>query len=178
MYFNRSPSSIVWVFLTHSGFLAGRVGIHSWHVVVPSWRWFLVEQFSCLQMKQSLLHMHHPPWYSLSFFPFFFSFCCFFFHLCGHCHAVKARLCHRCCGHVIGLGPYLLSMTSLPSAPVAVPGFSSFHFCFAPLIKHIFCHSSLATLNPAPLLPLDNNDSIAWSVHTSVQYIKLKYMAQ
>ena len=90
----------------------------------------------------------------------------------GCCRAVQARLCHKCCGHVIGLGPYLLSMTSSPSALVAVPGFSSFHFHFAPSDKRIFCHSSLVTLDPAPLLPLDDNSSIAWSVRALVQYIK------
>ena len=90
----------------------------------------------------------------------------------GRCRAVQARLCHKCCGHVIGLGPYLLSMTSSPSALVAVTGFSSFHFRFAPSDKRAFCHSSLVTLYPAPLLPLDNNGSIAWSVRALVQYIK------
>ena len=90
----------------------------------------------------------------------------------GHCRAVQARLCHKCCGHIIGLGPYLLSMTSSPSALVAVTGFSSFHFHFAPSDKHAFCHSSLVTLDPAPLLPLDDNGSIAWSVRALVQYIK------
>ena len=92
-------------------------------------------------------------------------------HADGRCRAVQARLCRKRCGHVIGLGPYLLSMTSLPSALVAVTGFSSFHFCFAPSDKRIFCHSSLETLNPAPLLPLDDNGSIAWSVRALVQYI-------
>ena len=29
-------------------------------------------------------------------------------------HAVQARLCRKCCRHVIGLGPYRLSMTSYP----------------------------------------------------------------
>ena len=56
----------------------------------------------------------------------------------GRCHAVQARLCCKCCGHVIGLGPYLLSMTSSPFALVAVTGFSSFHFRFAPLISAPF----------------------------------------
>ena len=60
----------------------------------------------------------------------------------------------------------------MPSALVAVPGFSSFHFRFAPSDKRTFCHSSLVTLYPAPLLPLDDNGSIAWSVRTLVQYIK------
>ena len=64
----------------------------------------------------------------------------------GRCHAVQARLCRKRCGHVIGLGPYLLSMTSLPSALVAVTGFSSFHFRFAPSDKCTFCYSSLVTL--------------------------------
>ena len=56
----------------------------------------------------------------------------------GRCHAVQARLCRKSCGHVIGLGLYLLSMTSSPFALVAVPGFSSFHFRFAPLISTPF----------------------------------------
>ena len=38
--------------------------------------------------------------------------------------------------------------------------------------KRTFCHSSLVTLYPAPLLPLDDNSSIAWSMCVSVQYIK------
>ena len=34
----------------------------------------------------------------------------------NHCHRhVQARLCHKCCGHVISLGPYRLSMTSCPT---------------------------------------------------------------
>ena len=89
----------------------------------------------------------------------------------GCCHAVQARLCRKSCGHIIGLGPYLLSMMSSPFALVAVPGFSSFHFHFAPSDKRTFCHSSLVTLYPAPLLPLDDNSSIAWSVRILVQYI-------
>ena len=36
----------------------------------------------------------------------------------GRCRSVQARLCRKRCGHVIGLGPYLLSMMSLPSALV------------------------------------------------------------
>ena len=59
----------------------------------------------------------------------------------------------------------------MPSALAAVPGFSSFHFRFAPSDKRAFCHSSLVTLYPAPLSPLDDNDSIAWSVRVPVQYI-------
>ena len=90
----------------------------------------------------------------------------------GRCHAVQARLCRKSCRHVVSLGPYLLSMTSLPSALVTVTGFSSFHFCFVPSDKHTFCHSSLETLYPAPLSPLDDNGSIAWSVRAPVQYIK------
>ena len=89
----------------------------------------------------------------------------------GRCRAVQARLCRKRCRHVIGLGPYLLSMTSSPSALVAVMGFSSFHFRFAPSDKCAFCHSSLVTLYPAPLLPLVDNGSIAWSVCVPVQYI-------
>ena len=30
-------------------------------------------------------------------------------------HAVQARLCHKQCRHIIGLGPYCLSMTSYPT---------------------------------------------------------------
>ena len=30
------------------------------------------------------------------------------------CHTVQARLCCKCCRHIIGLGPYCLSMTSYP----------------------------------------------------------------
>ena len=56
----------------------------------------------------------------------------------GRCRAVQARLCHKCCGHVIGLRPYPLSMTSSPFALVAVPGFSSFHFRFVPSDKRTF----------------------------------------
>ena len=56
----------------------------------------------------------------------------------GRCRTVQARLCRKRCRHVIGLGPYLLSMTSSPSALVAVSGFSSFHFRFAPLISAPF----------------------------------------
>ena len=89
----------------------------------------------------------------------------------SRCRAVQARLCRKRCGHVIGLGPYLLSMTSSPFALVAVPGFPSFHFRFAPSDKRAICHSSLETLYPAPLLPLDDNGSIAWSVRALVQYI-------
>ena len=89
----------------------------------------------------------------------------------GRCRAVQARLCRKRCRYVIGLGLYLLSMTSSPFALAAVPGFSSFHFRFAPSDKRAFCHSSLVTLYPAPLLPLDDNSSIAWSVRAPVQYI-------
>ena len=56
----------------------------------------------------------------------------------GYCHSVQARLCRKRCRHVISLGPYLLSMTSSPSALVAVSGFSSFHFRFVPLISAPF----------------------------------------
>ena len=56
----------------------------------------------------------------------------------GHFRAVQARLCHKRCRHVIGLGPYLLSMTTSPSALVAMTGFSLFHFHFAPLISAPF----------------------------------------
>ena len=59
-------------------------------------------------------------------FPFLVSTLNFRLRADGRCRAVQARLCRKSCGHVIGLGPYLLSMMSLPSALVAVPGFSSF----------------------------------------------------
>ena len=90
----------------------------------------------------------------------------------GCCCAVQARLCHKCCRHIIGLGPYLLSMTTLPSALAAVSGFASFHFCFAPSISAPFAICHWIPLKPAPLLPLDDNSSIAWSMRTLVQYIK------
>ena len=82
-----------------------------------------------------LLHTLRSPWYSFSF-----SVLALILRLRANdrCRAVQARLCHKCCGHVIGLGPYLLSMTSSPFALVAVTGFSSFHFCFAPLISAPF----------------------------------------
>ena len=47
-----------------------------------------------------------------------------------------------------------------------------FSFPLCALDKRIFCHSSLETLYPAPLLPLDDSSSIAWSVRTRVQYLK------
>ena len=86
-------------------------------------------------------------------------------------YAVQARLCRKRCRHVFGLGSYLLSMTSSPSALVAVTGFYSFHFRFAPLISTSFAIRHWLTLYPAPLLPLDDNGSIAWSVCILVQYI-------
>ena len=46
-------------------------------------------------------------------FPFRASLCCFSPDRL-RC-AVQARLCHKCCRHVIGLGPYRLPMTSYPS---------------------------------------------------------------
>ena len=59
----------------------------------------------------------------------------------------------------------------MPYALVAVMGFSSFHFHFAPSDKSAFCHSSLFPLDSAPHSPLDDNISIAWSVRVSVLYI-------
>ena len=44
------------------------------------------------------------------------------------CCTVQARLCHKHCRHVIGLGPYRLSMTSLPFALAAVQGCSYLSF--------------------------------------------------
>ena len=118
--------------------------------------------------RGAVLHMLHPPWHSFSF-SFSASLCCFSPD-CLHC-AVQARLCHKCCRHVISLGPYHLSMTSLPFALAAVQGFSSFISTLHPN-KLLFRHWSLLPLDPAPLSPLDDNGSIAWSVRTLVQYIK------
>ena len=56
----------------------------------------------------------------------------------GRCRSMQARLCCKSCRHVFGLGPYLLSVTSLPFALEAVTGFSSFHFRFAPMISAPF----------------------------------------
>ena len=85
----------------------------------------------------------------------------------GRCRAVQARLCHKCCGHVIGLGPYLLSMMSSPSALVAVSGFSSFISAlrllisapfairrWKPFTQLLFCHwtITIAQLGPCALL--------------------------
>ena len=84
--------------------------------------------------------LHTPPPTMVFFFLFPFSVLALTLHFCanGRCRAVQARLCRKCCGHVISLGSYLLSVTSSPSALVAVSGFSSFHFRFAPLISAPF----------------------------------------
>ena len=47
-----------------------------------------------------------------------------------------------------------------------------FSFPLCALDKRTFRHSSLVTLYPAPLSPLDDNGSIARSMHALVQYIK------
>ena len=47
-----------------------------------------------------------------------------------------------------------------------------FSFPLCALDKRTFCHSLLVTLYPAPLSPLDDNVSIAWSMRARVQYIK------
>ena len=60
----------------------------------------------------ALLHTSHLPWYSFSFS--FRTTLCHFSPDRLRC-AVQARLCRKCCRHVIGLGPYHLSMTSYPS---------------------------------------------------------------
>ena len=86
------------------------------------------------------------------------------------CHSVQARLCCKHCGHIISLGPYHLSMTSAPFAPVAVLGFSSFistlHLPQVHLLPFI-----AVPLGPAPLLLLVVTHSIAWSVCTPCTYI-------
>ena len=82
-----------------------------------------------------VLHTLRLPWYS---FPFSVFALTLRLRADGRCRSVQARLCRKSCRHVIGLGPYLLSMTSSPSALVAVTGFSSFHFRFAPLISTPF----------------------------------------
>ena len=102
---------------------------------LPSLRLHCLIAWKSILRRGAVLHTLHPPWYSLSF-PFRTTLCCF---SPDHVrHAVQARLSRKHCRHDIGLGPYLLSMTSSPLAPVAVPGFSSFHFCFAPLISASF----------------------------------------
>ena len=79
---------------------------------------------------------------------------------------LQARLCCKRCGHIIGLGPYCLSMTSLPFALVAMTGFSSSHFCFVSLISASFaiCHCSPGSCSSFTI------GSIAWSVHALVMY--------
>ena len=61
--------------------------------------------------RGAVLHTLCPPWYS---FPF--SLCTTLRHFSpDHLHrAVQARLCCKHCRHIIGLGPYHLSMTSYP----------------------------------------------------------------
>ena len=60
----------------------------------------------------SLLHTLHC--HGILFpFPFRAALCCL--SPDRLCRAVQARLCHKRCRHVIGLGPYRLSMTSYPS---------------------------------------------------------------
>ena len=68
-------------------------------------------------------------------------------HANGHCCAVQARLCCKCCRHVIGLGSYHLSMTSLPFALVAVWG-CPYHD------KLLFCHLSHCLLHASYTLSL------------------------
>ena len=88
------------------------------------------------------------------------------------CCSVQARLCHKHCRHIISLGPYLLSMTSSPYALVAVLGFSSFHFHFAPSDKSTFCHSLPFPWTLLLICYWMIVVSIAWSVHASLYYIK------
>ena len=72
-----------------------------------------------------------------------------------------------CASHTLSLHdalPISLIYDIIPFALAAVRG-CSYHD------KLLFCHSSLITLGPAPLLPLAATCSIAWSVCSSVQYI-------
>ena len=60
----------------------------------------------CLTIGTLLLHTLRPLWYSFgTLFPFLILAPCFRVRADGRCRAVQARLCHKCCGHVIGLGP-------------------------------------------------------------------------
>ena len=105
------------------------------------------------------------------FFFFFFltTFPCFLAN--GHCHAVQARLCHKCCGHIISLGPYLLIYDVIALCPSGYVRLLFFSFLLCALDKRTFCHSLPFPLDPAPHFPLDNNDSIAWSMCAPVLYI-------
>ena len=68
--------------------------------------------------------------------------------------------------------PLSLIYDVIALCPSGCVGLLFFSFPLCALDKRTFCHSSLVTLYPAPLLPLDDNSSIAWSVRTLVQYIK------
>ena len=60
----------------------------------------------------------------------------------NHCrHHMQARPCHKRCGHVIGLGPYRLSMTSCPTPQwqyqASLPFISTLHLLIsAPFAIH------------------------------------------
>ena len=88
---------------------------------------------------------------------------CRFSPNCLHC-ALQARLCRKCCRHIISLGPYRLSMTSCP-----MPQW----LCRAVLImiSSSFAIRHWLTLYPTPHLPLVATRSIAWSVRIPVTYI-------
>ena len=75
------------------------------------------------------------------------------------------RTCHRS-------RPLSLIYDNIALCPSGCAGLLFFSFPLCALDKRTFCHSSLVTLNPAPLLPLDDNSSIAWSVRVLVHYIK------
>ena len=68
--------------------------------------------------------------------------------------------------------PLSLIYDVIALCPSGCAGLLFFSFPLCALDKRTFCHSSLVTLYPAPLLPLDDNSSIAWSVRIPVQYIK------
>ena len=68
--------------------------------------------------------------------------------------------------------PLSLIYDVITLCPSGCTGLLFFSFPLCTLDKCTFCHLSLVTLYPAPLLPLDDNGSIAWSVRALVQYIK------
>ena len=103
-------------------------------------------------------------------FPFRTALCCVSPN-CVH-RAVQARLCHKRCRHIIGLGPLSLIYDVIPFALAAVRD-CPYHDTLP------FCHSLPITLDPAPHLPLVATCSIAWSVGTSVLYTyKPQYITQ
>ena len=68
--------------------------------------------------------------------------------------------------------PLSLIYDIIALCPSGCTGLLFFSFPLCALDKRTFCHSSWVTLYPAPLLPLDDNSSIAWSMCVPVPYIK------